>query len=188
MFSSSQLNRTHMYLMPLSNEFPGDLLLMLPIIISRLSSCKVCYSVFPSFWLNSSIIKKTFQICQSQLHRHTEESNCVKVSHVTLEDWETYVSTNKIQSDLSNPSILHLLNDNVFSLLRNGECDQCLCGVWHPVPGLHQQHGSDRSQHQRRPLHQVKLKNIILYLLVSELKGPSVFLTERTWLHFTLPF
>lgn len=69
---------------------------------------------------------------------------------------------NRIQPDLFNTSIHYLfiiyLNDNILSLLRNRECDQCLCGVRHPGPGLHQQHGSNWSQHPRRPLYQVKHK------------------------------
>lgn len=62
------------------------------------------------------------------------------------------------QLHISVWAILHLFSNNVSSPHRNRECDQCLCGVWHPVPGLHQQHGSDRSQHLRRPLYQVKLQ------------------------------
>lgn len=58
----------------------------------------------------------------------------------------------------SDTSVTLWFESNQLVPLRYGECDQRLCGVRHPVPGLHQQHGSDRSQHRRRAFYQVTRK------------------------------
>ena len=47
---------------------------------------------------------------------------------------------------------------------RNRECDQCMCGGWCPVPGVHQQYGGGGPECQRRPFHKVRLK--ILFCIV----------------------
>lgn len=130
----------------------------------------MCYSAILEFWLYSSY---NFVDTQRKSRKPT-----------VWEGWETYVLPNGFQCDLSNHSILHLLNDNVVSLLRNGECDQCLCGVWHPVPGLHQQHGSDRSQHQRRPLYQVKLHKYHSVLFLTSLKLYSAVTQSKCFPHW----